>query len=118
MNNEIETETLKEARRMIVRVLKAEGFTEVAEQIDLNPEGTKLQMFKRIVLDLEQSGAKAEISVAVEAKYAKFIPEPAEPSWDHQKSNPETGAAAKSYFSLIRIGEAAHESITYIIARI
>ena len=33
MSNEIETETLKEARRMIVRVLKAEGFPEVAETL-------------------------------------------------------------------------------------
>ena len=98
MSNEIEAETLKEARRMIVRVLKAEGFTEVAEQLDPDPEGTKLQMFKRIVLDLERSGAKAEISEAVEAKDTKVIPEPAEPLGTAKKATRKPARRRKATF--------------------
>ncbi len=59
-----------------IAYLSQRNMRNLAKHLSVDSEGTKLQVFNKIVSYLEESGAKAVISDATDAEDIKATPEP------------------------------------------
>ncbi len=72
-----------------IAYLSRRNMRALAKHLSVDSEGTKLQVFNKIVSYLEESGAKAVISDSAEAKDIEVTPEP------EQQKRPARKAARK-----------------------
>ena len=78
-----------------IAYLSARNTRSLAKNLGVESEGTKLQVYERIVSHLEDSGADAVISEAAESP---VMPEPAEPKRPAKKAARKPARRRKATF--------------------